>query len=192
MNSTNTMSRSMGWSCDPWSDHQVHGPIRNPKIQLKNRDYSTTVNLCSKEFRKINISVHTLEVGANDRSAPELKNFLKNEVHTGFLTEIWPFSDPTILYKKKSHLVSFYNSNMVKKATPKYVCDPLGDVVIARHTIKLIAKSEFWFSMIPPSKSDHNVPPFCSTQLYSSSSVGWSGPDLENRRCAKRSGGLIY
>ena len=40
-------------------------------------------------------------MGANDRSAQELENALKNEVHTKFLTEIWPFEDTTILYLKR-------------------------------------------------------------------------------------------
>ena len=50
-----------------------------------------TVDLSSKELRKINICLHTLEVGANDGSAQELENALKNEVHAENLTEIWPF-----------------------------------------------------------------------------------------------------
>ena len=50
-----------------------------------------TVDLSSKELRKINICLHTLEVGANDGSAQELEIPLKNEVHAENLTEIWPF-----------------------------------------------------------------------------------------------------
>ena len=54
---------------------------------------------------KINICLPIMEMSANDKSAQELQNALKNEVHTctKILTELWPF----------------YNSNMVQKATPK-------------------------------------------------------------------------
>jgi hypothetical protein len=58
-------------------------------------------NVDVNELIKINICLQTLEVGANDKSAQQLENALKNEVHTNFLTEIWPFEDPTILYLKR-------------------------------------------------------------------------------------------
>ena len=53
-----------------------------------NRYSSTTVDLSGKELRKLNICLQTLEVGANDRSAQELQNALKNKVHTNFVREI--------------------------------------------------------------------------------------------------------
>ena len=50
-----------------------------------------TVDLSGKELRKTNIYLQTLEVGTNDMSAQELGNALKDEIHTNFLNEIWPF-----------------------------------------------------------------------------------------------------
>ena len=41
--------------------------------------------------RSASICLQTLKVGANDRSAQELQNDLYNEIHTNFLTEVWPF-----------------------------------------------------------------------------------------------------
>jgi hypothetical protein len=45
---------------------------------------------CSAIWKK-GIFLQTLKVGANDRSAQELQIDLNNDVHTNFLTEVWPF-----------------------------------------------------------------------------------------------------
>jgi hypothetical protein len=54
------------------------------------------VALTESARRKIIICLQTLKVGANDRSAQELQNVLKNEVHTKFLTKLWAFENVDI------------------------------------------------------------------------------------------------
>ena len=67
--------------------------LASPPFKPKANSCTSTVDLSNKELRKKNICLQTLEVGANDRSAQEFQNSLKNEVHTKFLTEllVWSF-----------------------------------------------------------------------------------------------------
>ena len=76
-----------------------------------------TVSLIDSASGKIRIFIQTLKVGANDRSAQQLKHELQNEIHTNFLTEVlnlvWQFKIiPFCIIKDYS--VNFYNINIGK------------------------------------------------------------------------------
>jgi hypothetical protein len=64
-------------------------------VQATSTKFST-VALTKSASRKTIICLQTLKVGANDRSAQELQNGLKNEVHTKFLTKLWEFENVDI------------------------------------------------------------------------------------------------
>jgi hypothetical protein len=79
--------------------------LANDVPSLVNGHIPDTVALTNSASWKISICPQTLKVGANDRSAQELQNDLGSyrtiDVHTNFLTGVWPFQYSTILHYER-------------------------------------------------------------------------------------------